>query len=156
MIVRQVELMHAAHSVMLRWINLTQARIFTEWYNAVEDAKSDTQHQSEMASKKDSAERLARLNLEFQRLTSEGARKDETVEWYHQNNKTLQEQVADLEEQNLLNWTRWTELRRTVDEQSDDLRAERDAVAAELADLTSKHDILQSDVNYLQTRLEAK
>ena len=153
---RQRRLVSAAHTVMARWMNVGLVQHFEQWLFLVEDRKWADQVQHDRSKQEACSTKLAELSADCERFASESLQKGETIECLRQTNQVLQDQVSDLEEQNLLNWTRWTETRRTAEQEANDLIAERNAESEKLADLQSKYELLQSDVTYLQTRLDAK
>ena len=150
----------AAHKVMARWLNVGLVQHFEHWLFLLEDRKWAEQVQRNQSNQEVSSKRLAALSFDCERLTneitSERLQKDEMIKRLQHESHTLLDQVSDPEKQNLLNWTRWTETRRIGEQHAESLMAERIAESEKLANLQSKYEILQSDVTYLQTRLDAK
>jgi hypothetical protein len=159
-VTRQTTLVAAAHKVMARWLNVGLVQHFEHWLILLEDRKWAEQVKRNQSNQEVSTKRLATLSVDCERLANEiiteRLQKDEMVKLLQQQSQTLLDQVSDLEKQNLLNWTRWTETRRAAEQQAESLMTERIAESEKLANLKSKYEILQSDVTYLQTRLDAK
>ena len=141
---------------MLRWLNQSLSSHFFEWQLVLEDRQLAEVQERERNNRDEVSHRITELTLKQEDLTSHSTRLEKLLENEQHRNQILQDQVSDLEEQNMLNWTRWTETRRDADEEMDGLRRQRDFDSEKLADLQTKYDMLQSDVTYLQTRLDAK
>jgi hypothetical protein len=148
--------MRAAKKVVLRWTNLLVVSHFEHWQCLVEDRRWAEQKLREQNERNTTSKKLEQSASEGALLQQDLSRKDKEIQELWQNKQLLLVQISDLEQQNLLNWTRWTETRRQAEEQADKLTIDLNSETEKLADLQSKYNMLLSDVSYLQTRLDAK
>jgi len=117
---------------MARWMKIAVSGPFIEWHMLLQDRQYDVLRAQHDTARVSASQGLAQLTTECQSLSTETTEKSREIARLRLRCQTLDEQVGGLEEQNMLNWTRWTETRRTADEQAEYLIAVRNVESNKL------------------------